>query len=91
MDGVENPCSSVRDIVSCLSLGVTERLIPAHLTILYEKEWYSSHLSSGWHEFSQVANNIKYETCDILLYSVSLRNKKMGIVLVDTLKKPEIW
>ena len=88
---MENPCNSVQDSVGFPVPGITERLNPAHLTMLDEKEWYSSHLSSGWHEFSQVANNIKYETCDILLYSVSLRNKKMGIVLVDTLKKPEIW
>ena len=29
-------------------LGITERLIPAHLTKLDEKECYSSHLSMGF-------------------------------------------
>ena len=52
-DGVENPCSSVQDGVGFLSPGITERLIPAHLTMLYGKECYSSHLSEGWHGFSE--------------------------------------
>ena len=38
-----------RDGVGFLSLGITERLIPVHLTMLDEKECISSHLSSGWH------------------------------------------
>ena len=51
-DGVENPCSSERDGIGFPSLKINERLIPAHLTMLDEKECYSSHLSSGWHAFS---------------------------------------
>ena len=37
-DGVENLCSSERDGVGFPSLGITERLIPADLTMLDEKE-----------------------------------------------------
>ena len=42
----ENPCSSVQDVVGFPSLGITESLIPAHLTILDENECYSSSLGS---------------------------------------------
>ena len=38
---MENLCSSVRDGVGFPSLGITERLIPAHLTMLDEKEYYT--------------------------------------------------
>jgi hypothetical protein len=38
MDGVENLCSSVQDGVGFLSLEIKEILIPAHLTMLDEKE-----------------------------------------------------
>ena len=51
--GVENPCNSVQDGIGFPSPGITERLIPAHLTMLDEKECYS-HLSSGWHGFSSL-------------------------------------
>ena len=51
MDGVENPCSSEQYGVGFPSLGNTTRLIPARLSMLDEKECYSSHLSSGWHGF----------------------------------------
>jgi hypothetical protein len=37
-DGVENLCSSVQDGVGFPSLGIIERLISAHLTMLDEKE-----------------------------------------------------
>ena len=40
-DGVENLCSSVQYGVGFPSLGITERLIPAHLTMLDEKEYYT--------------------------------------------------
>ena len=52
MDGVENLCSSVRDGVGIPSLENNERLIPAHLSMLDEKECFSSNLSSGWHGFT---------------------------------------
>ena len=57
-DGVENPCSSVQDGVGFPSPGITERLIPAHLTMFNEKECYSSYLSSGWHGFSSGSHAI---------------------------------
>ena len=44
-------CSSVRDGVGFPSLGITERLIPAHLTMLDEKGCYSSHRSLGGEEY----------------------------------------
>ena len=44
---MENPYSQVRDGVGFPLIGITERLIPANLTMLDEKECYSSHLSSG--------------------------------------------
>ena len=50
-DGVGNPCSSVQDGVGFPSLGITERLNPARLTMLDEKECDSSHLSKGWNGF----------------------------------------
>ena len=50
--GVENLCCSEQDSVGIPSLKINERLIPAHLSMLDEKECYSSHLSSGWHGFS---------------------------------------
>jgi hypothetical protein len=53
MDGMENLCSSEQYGVGFPSLGIAERLIPAHLTILDEKECLSSHLSEGWHGFSE--------------------------------------
>ena len=52
MDGLENLCSSVQDGVGFPSLEINEWLIPAHLTMLDEKECFSSHLSSGWNGFS---------------------------------------
>ena len=58
MDGVENPCSSVRDGAGFPSLEINERLIPAHLTMLDEKECFSSHLSSGWHGFPRKTHAI---------------------------------
>ena len=39
------------DGVGFPSLRINERLIPAYLTMLHEKECYVSHLSSGWHGF----------------------------------------
>ena len=48
-----NPCSSLRDGAGFPLLGITERLIPAHLTMLDEKECYSSYLNSGWHHTLQ--------------------------------------
>ena len=54
MDGVENPCSSEQYGVGFPSLGITERSIPAHLSMLNEKECFSSHLSLGWHGFSSL-------------------------------------
>ena len=38
----------MQDGVGFPLLGITERLIPAHLTMLEEKECYSSHLSMGF-------------------------------------------
>ena len=52
-NGVENPCSSVQDGVVLLSLGITVRLIPAHLTMFDEKECYSSHLNISMHPFQK--------------------------------------
>ena len=46
---MENLCSSERDGIGFPSLEITERLIPAHLTMLDEKECYSSHPRLGWH------------------------------------------
>jgi hypothetical protein len=48
---LENPCSSVRDSEGFPYLGITERLIQAHLTMLDGKECYSSYLRKGWHGF----------------------------------------
>jgi hypothetical protein len=39
MVGVENPYTSVQDGVGFPSPGITERLIPAHLIMLDEKEF----------------------------------------------------
>ena len=36
-DSVGNPCGSVRDGIGFPLLGIAERLIPAHLTMLDEK------------------------------------------------------
>ena len=41
-----NPCSSLQNTAGFPLLGITERLIPAHLTMLDEKECYSSYLAS---------------------------------------------
>ena len=49
-DGMENPCSSGRDGVGFLSLGITERLITSHLTML----------SSGWPGFSKEFPMVKW-------------------------------
>ena len=46
MDGVENPCCSEQYGVGFPSLGITKRLIPAHLSMLDEKECFSSFLSA---------------------------------------------
>ena len=40
-DCVENASGSVLDGIGFLLLGITERLIPAHLTMLDEKEYYT--------------------------------------------------
>ena len=47
-DGVENPCSSVQYGVGFPSLGITEGLIPAHLTMLDEKERRVLHTLKGF-------------------------------------------
>jgi hypothetical protein len=44
MDGVEDPFSSEQYGVGFPSLGITEILIPAHLSMLDEKECFSSEL-----------------------------------------------
>ena len=51
MDGVGNPCSLEQYGVGFPSLVNTKRLIPACLSMIDEKECYSSHLRSGWHGF----------------------------------------
>ena len=48
MDGLDNPCSSEKYGVGSPSLEITERLIQAHLSMLDEKECFSSELGMAW-------------------------------------------
>ena len=84
---MENPCCSVRDGVGFPSLKINERLIPAHLTMLDEKECYSSHLSSGWHGFSSLDE--KSTTLPQANYFGKNIEKNWGMGRKEELK--EIW
>jgi hypothetical protein len=49
MDGMENPCSLSQYGMGFPSLWITERLIPAHLFMLDEKEcFFSFELRMAW-------------------------------------------